>query len=111
MARVIVSPGNVSLWVSQRETRRWAQRDGSAWPCSVVAGKRLHLEFDSNGTVGTFLNCGRDQRDIPSHELSSIAFDFLKGRIPIDHPCWPVVIGQFIHPGDIVEIDAKEVHI
>jgi len=109
MARVLLAQERVFV-VSQRETRVGAtRRIGLAMQC--CSRQEASLEFDSNGTVGTFLNCGRDQRDIPSHELSSIAFDFLKGWIPIDHPCWPVVIGQFIHPGDIVEIDAEEVYI
>ena len=98
MCRVIVGQSSVSLWVSRRETRAWARKEGEAWPCSVTADNSLHVEYDSNGSTEKRLNSGKKKRDIPTHELNAIAFDFLKGRVPIDHPCWYVIIGQFIQP-------------
>jgi len=36
------------IWASNQDTERWANRDGSAWPCSTIRGHRVFAEFDTN---------------------------------------------------------------
>jgi hypothetical protein len=71
----------VKLWLSANDTYLWAQ----CWPCSELFGKRLFVEFDKGGLLDLAIN-GR-MGDCPAHELTAIASDHLRGKLPVGHPC------------------------
>lgn len=94
--KVQISNGNIRLWLSADDTYDWAHKTGAIWPCSKLAGKRLFAEFDANGLVDYRVN-GRDGIDIPSDEFNAITSDFLRVKLPEDHPllfcgCWPASV-------------------
>lgn len=53
----------------------------------------IRAEFDSNGLCDLAIN-GRTV-DCDATELSAIARDSLKSRLPKDHSCYAVAVGQF----------------
>lgn len=85
---------SVVLWASADDTYRWARKPGAAWPGSTLAGKRFVACFDENGLYDLTVN-GRDAGDIDGHELSAICADFLSEKLPREHPCWLITVGQF----------------
>lgn len=91
--KVQISNGNIRLWLSADDTYDWAHKTGAIWPRSRLAGKRLFAEFDTNGLVDYRVN-GRDGIDIPSNEFNAITSDFLRVKLPEDHPCYFVAVGQ-----------------
>ena len=86
---------SVILKLSRQDTMMWATRPHESWPCSTLAGHRFVACFDTNG-LWEFTVDGKDNAVIDGHELSSCCCDWLKNRIPKDHPCYYVVVGQFI---------------
>lgn len=91
--RTMIFDSGVKLWLSARETYDWAHRPGSSWPCSQLSDKRLFVEFDRNGLCDLAIN-GR-MTDCDANELNAITSDFLAKKLPKDHPCYFVVVGQF----------------
>lgn len=91
--RLIIGPSSLSVWISARETRDWARKTGAHWPCSQLAGKRLFAAFDRNGLCDLTIN-GRSG-DCDSTEFNAITSDFLASKLPKDHPCYLVCVGQF----------------
>lgn len=83
----------VVLWLSRDDTRQWAERPGSRWPCSYLSGKRVMCSFDASGLVDITIN-GR-YGDCPSSEFNAITSDYLRERLPENHPAWFVAVGQF----------------
>lgn len=67
------------LWLSARETYNWAHRAENSWPCSELSGKRLFVEFDSNGLCDLTVD-GQEGVDVPAHELNAIVGDFIRGE-------------------------------
>jgi len=92
--RVKDNGDSITLWASANDTWAWANRSGSAWPCSTLADHRFCASFDDSGLVDLTVD-GREAGDIDGHELSSVCADLLSGRITSDHPCWHVTVGQF----------------
>lgn len=96
-----VQAGYVSVTLSEDYTHDWAHRPGSEWPCSTIAGKQLHVEYDTNGlTDGSldstwFGNLMENGEDIDASEMSAMVSDALHGILPEDHACYAVIIGQF----------------
>ena len=88
------SGDSLAMWVSTNDTYDWATRIGSAWPCSELSGHRFFAAFDTNGLVDLTVD-GKDDSDIPCDELNAIVADLLEDRIPKDHPCYFVTVGQF----------------
>ena len=91
--KVQISYNSVKLWLSANDTYNWADTAGASWPCSELADKRLFAEFDPNGLVDFTVN-GKDSIDIPSDEFNALTSDFLKLKLPKDHPCYLVAVGQ-----------------
>lgn len=91
--RVRVDPSSVVLWLSSNDTYNWSKRVGAAWPCSQLAGKRLVVEFDSNGLVDLSIE-GRSG-DCDVNELNAITSDYLRNEVPKSHPAYSVTVGQF----------------
>ncbi len=87
---------SVSIWLSARDTYDWSTKPGAAWPCSTIASKRLFAAFDSTGLVDMSVN-GRytPTQEIDGNEFNAITSDFLRDRIPADHSCYFVIVGQF----------------
>lgn len=86
----------VTVWLSATDTYEWAH-GRCRWPCSELAGRRLRADFDSNGLLDYTID-GRPPGDrlyIPADEFSAVIADHLKGKLPEDHPCYFVVVGQF----------------
>lgn len=78
---IVTDNGYTSLWFMPDETSAWANRPGNKWPCSVVAGRELFVEFDPCGNLVDVLLDGKSA-DIPCAELDAITSDHL----PVDHP-------------------------
>ena len=81
------------LWLSANDTYNWAHRAGESWPCSQLSDKRLFVEFDRNGLCDLAIN-GR-MADCDANELNAIVTDHIKDRLPKEHPCYFVAVGQF----------------
>ena len=83
-----------TVWVSAGETYSWAKRSGSAWPTSQLAGHRVRATFDTNGLLDYAVDgCMPD--DLDSNEFNALIADHVEGRLPENHPCYFVVVGQF----------------
>ena len=93
--KVSITPDAVAIWLSARDTYAWAHKIGAAWPCSWLADKRLVACFDSNGLYDVTINGGKGDQDAPADELNACIADHLDGHLPVTHPAYPVVVGQF----------------
>ena len=91
--RTMIFDSGVKIWLSANDTHAWAHKAGAVWPCSELAGKRLFAEFDTNGLLDMAVN-GRTS-DIPADEFNAITSDHLAEKLPVDHPCHFVAVGQF----------------
>ena len=84
-----------TIWVSADDTYEWARRINNAWPCSELSGSRFVATFDTNG----LLDLSVDGKDAPGYfdatEFNACVSDLAETRIPKDHPCYFVAIGQF----------------
>ena len=83
--KIQVFDSGVKLWLSANDTYRWAHRPGKQWPCSELSDKRLFVEYDRGGLVDLTIN-GR-LGDCSTHELTAIVSDYLRGKLPVGHPC------------------------
>lgn len=97
--RVKVWESGVALWASANDTYDWAHKPGAAWPCSTLSGKRFSAAFDSNGLVELTVNGrtinGHNYIEVDGSEFSAICADLLREKLPEDHPCYLVCVGQF----------------
>lgn len=84
--RKMILPQGFKLWLSADDTESWASRPGEAWPCSQLAGKRLFVEFDSNGLCDLAID-GSNETDCDNTELTAIVSDFMRGELPAHHAC------------------------
>lgn len=91
--RIKIHDTSVVLWASARDTYDWAHKTGAAWPCSTLSNHRFCAVFDDNGLMDFTLD-GNDF-DVDSRELSAICADLVGQKLPKEHPCWFVVVGQF----------------
>lgn len=82
------------LWVSADETYAWAHRSGASWPCSTLSGHRFLAVFDRNGLCDLTVD-GKEAGDIDGHELSACIADHAARKLPKEHPCYFVAVGQF----------------
>ena len=94
--RTSITSTNVQVWLSARDTYDWAHRSGARWLGSELSGRRVFAEFDSNGLCGLAFDGGRGDQDCDSNEFSACVADHLAGRLPVDHPCYDVAVGQFL---------------
>lgn len=94
--RVSIGPDSVSIWLSTKDTYDWANRPNNRWPCSELANNRVFVSFDVNGINDLAIN-GKEG-DVSTDELSACIADYLAKKLPYDHPCFFVVVGQF-QPG------------
>ena len=83
-----------TLWASARDTYDWAHKPGAAWPCSTLSGHRFVASFDTDGLYD--LNV-QGRGDWAGDEFSACVSDLVEesGKIPEDHPCYFVAVGQF----------------
>lgn len=99
--RVNIQPTSVKLWLTADETETWANSPGESWPCSALEGKSLFAEFDENGLVDFAVDSPElhiqeaQEIYIESSEVNAITSDFLQDKLPRDHPCYFVAVGQF----------------
>ena len=91
-----IGPSGVNLWASADDTYQWAHRPHSSWPCSQLSGRRLFAGFDTNGLCELRIDGGRGEQDVDATELSALCSDLLAPHLPADHPCYGVVVGQFL---------------
>lgn len=84
----------VSLWLSSNDTYDWAHKPGASWPCSQLSGNRIFVQWDTNGLCDFTMN-GREA-DVDSTELNACCADHLSKKLPKDHPCYDVAVGQFL---------------
>ncbi len=82
--------GGLKLWLSARETNNWATRPGANWPCSILRGRCLFVEFDGCGDlIDLAIDCrsgGRLTDDCSADELNAITTDHIAAKHP-NHPC------------------------
>ncbi len=95
-----ITDGAVVLWLSARDTADWAHgvRDWEGkgvWHCSALSGKRLCAIFDAQGLVGMTINGRHDFPDVSASEFNAITSDFLAQVLPVGHPAYFAVVGQF----------------
>lgn len=83
-----------TVWISASETYSWAHRSGSAWPCSQLAGHRVRATFDTNGLLDYAVD-GRYHDDLDCNEFNALIADHVADRLPTNHPCYFVTVGQF----------------
>lgn len=69
---------SISIWLSENDTYRWANRPGNKWPCSQISGKRLFASFDKDGNLIDFSLNGKIA-EIDSNEFDAITYDFIQG--------------------------------
>ena len=79
--------GGYNIWLSASDTRKWANKIGSKWPCSTLSGKRLFAGIDSNGLVDFTVN-GKDAQNIDGIELEACIGDYLPDNLKQFWPCW-----------------------
>lgn len=64
-------------WLSARDTEDWANRPGSSWPCSTLAGKKVFVEVSRGDLVDIRVNGSINAADnVDGHELDAILQDF-----------------------------------
>ncbi len=85
-----ITPNSVALWLSSSDTYSWARR----WPCSQLSGKRVRALFDDNGLLELAID-GSTDTDVDHNEFNAITSDFLRQKLPKDHVCYFVCVGQF----------------
>lgn len=88
-----ITPDSVRLWLSASDTSSWAHRPGQHWPCSEIRGRRLFAAFDRNGLYDMSID-GKSV-DVDATEFNAITSDFLRGKLPRNHPAYPVAVGQY----------------
>ena len=74
------------LSLSENETYDWANKPNGAWPCSMLAGKRLRVSVDLNGLFDVAVN-GKFA-DVDNTELQAIVSDFIPDNCKHLWPCW-----------------------
>ena len=87
----------ITVWLSRVETGNWA--DGwygnGSWPLSMLAGNRLKADFDTNGLLDLEIEGRAAPDDLDGNEFNACVSYFVGQRLPQDHPCYFVVVGQF----------------
>ena len=90
-----ITKDHVKIWLSANETYNWAHRPNRRWPCSTLSNHKVFAEFDSNGLLDITID-GKSDFDCVDRELSAMCADFLCNKLPEDHPCFFVIVGQFL---------------
>ncbi len=88
--KTAINAHGVTLWLSERDTYSWGRR----WPCSTLSDKRVRASFDTNGLFDLAIN-GSTDVDVDINEFNAITSDFLRQKLPKDHACYFVCVGQF----------------
>ena len=96
--RTHITPDQITLWLSKRDTYDWARKFDAAWPCSTIAGKSLMAVFDDNGLGFITIN-GNADGELDGGEFNAITSDFLRAELPEDHALHFVTVGQFQDKG------------
>ena len=94
--RVKIWETGVNVWLSSNDTYDWAHRAGSSWPCSQLSERRVFAQFDRNGLCELAIDGGRGDQDCDGTEFGACISDHLVGKLAVDHPCYDVVVGQFL---------------
>ena len=92
--QMIIGRAGFTLWLSDKETWDWSTRSKSFWLKSRIAGNRFAAHFGRNGLVEYSVD-GRNDVDVPRHELRSIVADHMRDRLPVDHPARSAAVGDF----------------
>jgi hypothetical protein len=79
--------GSTKVWLSSKDTREWARRPSSYWPCSTLADRRAFAEYDSHGDLIDYAVDGETGEHVcDGVEFNAIMSDFLFGKFGADHP-------------------------
>jgi len=97
--KIEIRKTGIRVWLSARDTSNWAHKP-AAWPCSQLSGRRVFAQFDSNGLCDLAIDGGRGEQNCDSAEFNACIADHLAGKLPADHKCFDVVVGQFL-PADL----------
>ena len=75
--------GDIYVWLSAKDTYKWANRPNYRWPCSFLANKRVFVQLntvdDSVNLIDLRINGNRGNQDCPSDELNAILSDHVTG--------------------------------
>ena len=93
--RTQITETSIKLWFSAGDTHSWAHRPGQAWLGSILAGRRLFVEFDANGLLDLTVNDKTFGHSTLANELNAITSDFLRDKLPEDHPLYFITVRQF----------------
>jgi len=69
------------VWLSKRDTFRWAHRPHKSWPCSTISDKRIFVKMKKKGgdLVDLRVN-GKYPKSLDMEELRYCLKDLLKGK-------------------------------
>ena len=90
-----------TLLISAANTADWARGalGNGRWPGSELSGRRLKVEFDTNGLLEYWVNgkpaTAKAVLHISGEELSACVAHFAKTLMHKGHPCYFVMVGQF----------------
>lgn len=86
MRKTIYADGFI-VWLSAKDTRDWANKPSSAsgWPCSFLAGKRVWVQYGSEGLIDITVNGKPAIHKCPAIELRAILSDLVD--LPVGHVC------------------------
>lgn len=80
------TPMGYTLWLSARDTEKWARRPGRSWPCSELAGCAVKVDVDANGICDLGIDCR--SADPPADELAALVADHLPRDLRHLWPVW-----------------------
>lgn len=85
-----------TLWLSARDTYRWANRSGARWPGSTLADHRLVVTVDQNGLCDLTVDGRYDWADLDGNDLDGNELDALVAdHVPAGcRHLWPVWEGE-----------------
>ena len=92
----------VSIYIDEDSTDKWSRGlefGSSVWPCSTLAGSTIEAFFNDKGMLDLSINgnqCWGEKKDwVDGNEFNAIVADMLKD-LDKNHPCYFVLVGQFI---------------
>ena len=81
------NPAGFTVELTAEETRKWANRPGSRWPCSKAAGRKIWAQFGPGGLVDLKVDGRRldpadgeypdGSAEIPANEFNALMADKL----------------------------------
>ncbi len=102
---VTIGPNYVSVKADGSQLWAWSHRPGSHWPCSTLEDlDSISIGFDMNGLVDLEQSPAHASSsyvgEVECNEMNAWTSDAIGAVLAGDHPCWFVVVGQFVERED-----------